>query len=64
MKYAVSVNGLSIGYSRKNPHPFDRRHAGKSHWEGVNCSGNTDKFGFLNLQILPRGLLSGTFRSL
>ena len=40
-----------IGYSRKNPHPHDRRHAGKSH--GFR---NPDGRGALNLKIHPRGV--------
>ena len=35
----------SLGYSRKNPHPHNGRHAGKSHGRGVNGSGNPDSRG-------------------
>ena len=38
-----------LGYSRKNPHPHNGRHAGKSHGRGVNSSGNSDVRGALNL---------------
>ena len=47
----------TLGYSRKNPHPHDRRHAGKSHGRGggVNGSGNPDGRRALNLKIHPLG---------
>ena len=28
------INDIIMGYSRKNPHPHDERHAGKSHGRG------------------------------
>ena len=45
-----------LGYSRKNPHPYDGRHVGKSHGRGggVNSSGNPDGRGALNLKVHPR----------
>ena len=43
----------TLGYSRKNPHPHDRRHAGKSYEKG---SGNPDGRGALYLKIHPRGI--------
>ena len=49
----------TLGYSRKNPHPHDGRHAGKSHKSGGvggNGSGNPDGRGALYLKIHPRGV--------
>ena len=51
----------TLGYSRKNLHPHDGRHAGKSHGRGgggVNGSGNPDGSVALNLKIHPWGYLS------
>ena len=48
-----------MDYSRKNPHPHDRRHAGKSHGRGggeVNGSGNPDGRGAQNLKIQSQGV--------
>ena len=38
-----------MGYSRKNTHPHDGKHAGKSHGGGVNGSGNSDVRGALKI---------------
>jgi len=46
---------LAQGYSRKNPHLNDGRHAGKSHGRGDNSAGNTDGRGALHLKIHPGG---------
>ena len=48
---------VTLGFFRKNPHPHDRRHGGKSHGQGGRGvgggygSGNPDGWGALNLKI-------------
>ena len=48
-----------MGYSRKNPPPYNGRHAEKYLTGGaVNSSGNSYGRGSLNVKINPQGLLS------